>query len=82
MYLNQERKCKSQQNLRNSYSPRISDGLAGMRDGTVGVAVRKRVSRSVLSSQSRRKSCRFIIGLLGIVNLISASFQAAKSKSV
>lgn len=71
MYLNQERKCKSQQNLRNSYSPRISDGLAGMRDGTVGVAVRKRASRSVLSSQSRRKS----------LNLISASFQAAKSKS-
>lgn len=82
MYLNQERKCKSQQNLRNSYSSRVVDGISGMRDGTSGVTVRKRTCRSILSGQIRRKSRKFVDYSLGIVNLITASAHAVKSKSV
>ena len=82
MYLNQERKCKSQQNLRNSYSSRVVDGLSGMRDGTSGVTVRKRTCRPILSGQIRRKSRKFVGYLLRIVNLITASVHAVKSKSV
>lgn len=82
MYLNVERRCKSQQNLRNSCSSRIVDGKLTMRDATSGVTVQRRTCRHVFSGQIRRKSCKCVHCSLVIVNLISASANAVKSKSV